>query len=98
MLIELTEVEAHINPTEVVQQALEHGDIYADELISICIDYESEDYVLESIDNDKIKQYCYDKDINIDLKYFEQISEAVKVFTTEEKAKLLWQLLKCEEV
>ena len=98
MLIELQEVEAHINPADVVQQALETKDIYAHELISMCIDYESVDYVLESIDNDKIKQYCYDKDINIEKIYFEQISEAVKVFTTEEKAKLLWLLLKCEEV
>ena len=98
MLIELQDVEAHINPTEVVQQALEHGDIYADELISICIDHESTDYVLESIDDEKIKQYCYNKDLNLDEMYFEQISEAVKVFTTEEKAKLLWLLLKCEEV
>ena len=98
MLIELQEVEAHINPADVVQQALEQRDIYADELISICIDHESTDYVLESIDNDKIKQYCYNKDLNLDEMYFEQISEAVKVFTTEEKAKLLWLLLKCEEV
>ena len=98
MLIELQEVEAHINPTEVVQQALEHRDIYADELISICIDHESTDYVLESIDDEKIKQYCIDKDLNLDEMYFAQISEAVKVFTTEEKAKLLWLLLKCEEV
>jgi len=98
MLIELQDVEAHINPTEVVQQALENHDIYADELISLCIDYESADYVLESLDTDDIKQYCIDKDINLDEMYFEQISEAVKLFTTEEKAKLLWLLLKCEEV
>ena len=98
MLVQLQEVEVYLEPKEIVQQALEHGDIYADELISICIDHESTDYVLESIDNDKIKQYCYNKDLNLDEMYFEQISEAVKVFTTDEKAKLLWLLLKCEEV
>jgi len=94
MLVQLQEVEVYLEPKEIVQQALEQRDIYADELILICIDHESADYVLESIDNDKIKQYCYNKDLNLDEMYFEQISEAVKVFTTEEKAKLLWQLLK----
>ena len=97
MLVELKDVEVHIEPTEVVQQALEDHDIYADELITMCIDHESAEYVLESIDNEKIKEYCINHEINIELKYFEQISEAVKDFTIQEKALLLWQLLK-EEV
>ena len=66
-------------------------------MINICIEESGVDTVLESIENDSIRNYCYDKDINIELKYYDQISAAVKEFTTQEKSMLLWQLLK-EEV
>ena len=96
MLIELKDVEVHIEPTEVLSQALQDYDITVNDVVNICIEEESVDTVLEALENEDIKSYCYDKDINIELKYFEQISEAVKEFTTQEKAMLLWQLLKEE--
>ena len=97
MLVELKDIEVHIEPLEVLQQALQEYDLSINDVISTCIDESDIDTILEIIDNESIKSYCYDKDINIDLKYFQQISAAIKEFTTQEKAMLLWQLLK-EEV
>ena len=94
MLIELLDVEAHVEPSEVLTQALQDYDLSVNDTIDICIDESDVDTVLEAIDNDAIKSYCYSKDINIELKYFQQISDAVKEFSDQEKAMLLWQLLK----
>mgnify|MGYP006883146842 CR=1 FL=1 len=96
MLLELRDVEVHIEPVEVLTQALQDYDLSVNDTINICIDEESVDTVLEAIENEDIKAYCYNKDINIELNYFPQICEAVKEFTTQEKAMLLWQLLKDE--
>ena len=98
MLVELKDVEVFIEPQEILQQALQDYDLSITDAVNICIEESSEDTVLEAIENDVIKQYCYDKDINIELKYFDQISEAVKEFSSTEKAMLLWQLLQCKEV
>ena len=98
MLVELKDVEVHIEPIEVLQQALQDYDLSLSDVISICIDESSVDTVLEAIDHEDIKSYCHDKDINIELKYFNQISAAVQEFNTNEKAMLLWQLLQCQEV
>ena len=97
MLVELKYVEAHIEPETILLQALQEADISVDTVVRMCADEEGADAVLEVLSPDVIKQYCIDHDINIDLNYFPQISEAVKEFTTQEKAMLLWQLLK-EEV
>ena len=98
MLVELKDVEVHIEPIEVLQQALQDYDLSLSDVISICIDESSVDTVLEEIDHEDLKSYCYDKDINIELKYFDQISAAVQEFSKNEKAMLLWQLLQCQEV
>ena len=98
MLEELKDVEAHIEPEEILIQALQEGDISIDSVVRACMEEEGTDAVLEVIRADVIKQYCYDKDINIELKYFNQISDAVKEFSSQEKAMLLWQLLQCKEV
>ena len=97
MLVELKYVEAHIEPQEILTQALQEGDISIDSVVRACVDEEGADAVLEVISHDVIKEYCIQRDINIELNYFDQISDAVKEFTVSEKAMLLWQLLK-EEV
>ena len=98
MLVEIKDVEVHIEPIEILIQALQDYDLSINDTVNICIEEESVDTVLEAIDNESIKSYCYAKDINKELKYFDQISDAVKQFTTTEKAMLLWQLLKEEGV
>jgi len=98
MLVELKDVEAYIEPREILQQALQEGDISVDYVVRACIDEEGNDAVLEAFDHDVIKEYCIQRDINIELKYFDQISAAVKEFNNNEKAMLLWKLLQCQEV
>ena len=98
MLMNLRDVEVFIEPEEVLQQALEEGDISIDTVVRMCVDEEGADAVLEVINPDVVKQYCVDHDINIELNYYPQIVDAVKQFTTTEKAMLLWQLLKEEGV
>ena len=98
MLVELKDVEVFIEPQRILQQALQEGDISISDVVDACIDEEGSDAILEAFDHEVIKQFCYDKDINIELKYFDQISAAVKEFSSQEKAMLLWQLLQCQEV
>jgi len=97
MLVNLRDVEVFIEPEEILIQALQEGDISIDSVVRACVDEEGADSVLEVISADVIKEYCIQRDINIELNYFDQISDAVKEFTVSEKAMLLWQLLR-EEV
>ena len=97
MLVNLRDVEVFIEPEEILIQALQEGDISIDFCVRTCVDEEGADAVLEAISHDVIKEYCIQRDINIELNYFDQISDAVKEFTVSEKAMLLWQLLR-EEV
>ena len=97
MLVELKYVEAHIEPEQILIQAIQEADISVESVVRACIEEEGADAVLEVISADVIKEYCIQKDINIELQYFDQISDAIKEFTTQEKAMLLWQLLR-EEV
>ena len=94
MLVELKDVAVHFEPQEILTQAIQDYDLSVTDVVNICIEEESVDTVLEVINNEDIKSYCHDKDINIDLDYFPQICEAIKEFTSAEKAQLLWQLLK----
>ena len=71
------------NPT------LQEGDISIDFCVRTCVDEEGADAVLEVISHDVIKEYCIQRDINIELNYFDQISDAVKEFTVSEKAMLI---------
>ena len=96
MLIELRDVEVHIEPETILTQAIQEGDISVDTLVRACVDEEGAEAVLEVISPYIIKEYCIKRDINIELNYFPQIVEAVKEFNTTEKAMLLWQLLKDE--
>ena len=98
MLVELKYVEAHIEPEQILIQAIQEADISVESVVRACIEEEGADAVLEAFDHEVIKQFCYDKDINIELKYYDQISAVVKEFNTTEKAMLLWQLLKEEGV
>jgi len=98
MLVELKYVEAHIEPEQILIQAIQEADISVESVVRACIEEEGADAVLEAFDHEVIKQFCYDKDINIELKYYDQISAAVQEFTIQEKAMLLWQLLKEEGV
>ena len=93
MLLELKYVEAHIEPETILLQALQEGDISVETLVRTCVDEEGANAVLEVIAADAIKEYCIDKDIYIELNHYEQTSEALKHFTTTQKAMLLWQLL-----
>ena len=98
MLVELKYVEAHIEPEQILIQAIQEADISVESVVRACVEEEGADAVLEVISADVIKQFCYDKDINIELQYFDQISAAVKEFNNNEKAMLLWQLLQYQEV
>ena len=91
MLIELRDVEVHIELIEVLQQALQ------DYYLSIT-DASSVSEVLATIDNDDIEQYCINNKLSAHLLTLDDIATALPSLTQTDKAKLLWLLLKCEEV
>ncbi len=98
MLIELRDVEVHIEPEVVLVQAIEEGDITTDTLIRECISQEGAESVLDAVDNDDIHNYVEKYDLDIEIDVYDQVARAVKEFSQSQKAQLLWQLLKCEEV
>ena len=92
MLIELRDVEVHIEPLDVLTQALQDYDITTDHVISVCLDEESASTVLKSFDSDDIKDYCESAGIYRVID-FESIIHALSTLTQTEKAQLLWKLI-----
>lgn len=96
MLVELRDVEVHVEPEEILTQALQEGDVTVSTAVSLCIDEEGIERVLDAIENDDIRTYCDNNSIYDYLEDFESIAAAVKELTQPEKAQLVWMLLKCE--
>lgn len=94
MLIELKSVEADIQVEDMLKQALQEGDISVKRVIEICEDEEGDESVLDEIDNDRIRIYSKKYDLNISLDSYAQVINVVDDFTHQDKAMLLWHLLK----
>ncbi len=96
MLVELRDVEVHIEPQEILIQALQDYDLSIDTVISQCIYEENADEVLKAIDNADIQNYCEVNNISTTTNDFESITLTVKELNQQEKAQLVWMLLRCE--
>jgi len=97
MLIELRDVEVHIQPETILTQALQEGDISTDVIIRECISEDGAQAVLNSIDNEEISSYCNNYNITLQVDTLEGIFRALPQLTKTDKAKLFWQLLQCKE-
>ena len=100
MLVELQQVEVFIEPNDILTQALEEGDISIDRVISECITEEGAEAVLDAIDNYDIKDYVekYELHSDVEIDMYAQVLEIIQKLSQTDKAKLLWQLLKCKEL
>ena len=98
MLIELKDVEVFIESNEILTQAIEEGDISIDHVIRECISEEGVESVLDAVDNDDIRDYVEKYNLDIEIDVYDKVARALKEFSQPQKAQLLWQLLKCEEV
>jgi hypothetical protein len=98
MLVELRDVEVFIEPQDILSKALQEGDLTVDQAIYECVSEEGVERVLDAIDNDDIRGYVERYDLDLELDTFAQVARAVSTFSQEDKAKLLWLLLKCQEV
>ena len=96
MLVALRELEIEIEPVNIFIQAIRDGELTMSDIVNISHDEEGEESLLDEIDNDAIKAYCKEYDLNIELNSYEQVSRAIDDFTQQDKALLLWQLLRCE--
>ena len=94
MLVELKDVEVFVEPEKIFTQALQEGDISIKKVIELCEYEEGEESILDEIDNDRIRDYCKKYDLNIDLDSYSQVINVVDDFTHQERALLLWKLLK----
>jgi len=95
MLVELRDVEVHIEPEFILTQALEDGDLTVDTVIRECITEGGNKCVLDALDNDDILNYVKEYDLDIEIDMYDRVIRAVAEFTEMDRAKLLWQLLKC---
>jgi hypothetical protein len=96
MLVELRDVEVYVEPDEILKKALEEGDLSVDKVVRACIYEESSDAVLEALEHSDIEDFCKRHEIGAAVIDYETIALALKSLTNQEKAQLLWLLLKCE--
>ena len=94
MLIELRDVEVHIEPETVLTQALQEGDISIDTIIRECISEDGADAVLDSVDNSDIESYSKRYGLADELPNLDEIVLGLRELDQTDKAKLLWLLLK----
>ena len=94
MLVELRDVEVHIEPETILTQAIQEGDISTDILISECISNDGVEKVLDAIDNDDIIDYSKRYALADELPNLDEIVLGVRELNQTDKAKLLWLLLK----
>jgi len=97
MLVELRQVEVFVEPNDILTQALEEGDISVDRVIQECLTEEGVETILDAVDNDDIRDYVEKYDLDLEINTLHQVVRAVAEFSDDDKAKLLWQLLKCKE-
>jgi len=94
MLVELRDVEVYVEPEEILTKALEEGDLSVDTVVRECIINDGVEDVLDSVDNSDITAYCEKHNIMDLAQGFEMVMETVPTITQEQKAQLLWLLLK----
>ena len=99
MLIELRDVEVFVEPDDILTKALEDGDLSIDTVIREWITEDGAEAVLDVIDNYDIKDYVEKHELNPDeeIDVYEQVVQSLQELSQTDKAKLLWQLLKCQE-
>ena len=94
MIVEVKYAEIDIEPETILVQALQEGDISIDAIIRECISEEGADAVLDAIDNDDITSYSKRCGLTDELPQIDAIVLGVRELDQEDKAKLLWLLLK----
>lgn len=94
MLVELRDVEVHVEPETILVQALQEGDIPIDAIIRECISEDGADAVLDAIDNNDITSYSKRFGLADELPNLDAMVLGVRELDQEDKAKLLWLLLK----
>jgi hypothetical protein len=94
MIVEVKYAEIDIEPETILVQALQEGDISIDAIIRECISEEGADAVLDAIDNDDITSYSKRFGLADELPKLDEIILGVRELDQEDKAKLLWLLLK----
>ena len=99
MLIELRDVEVFVEPDDILIKALEEGDISVDRVIRECINEDGAEAVLDAIENYDIKDYAEKHELHPDeeIDQYERILQSLQELSQTDKARLLWQLLKCQE-
>lgn len=96
MLIELRDVEVYIEPDEILKKALEEGDLSVDKVVRACIYEESSVAVLEALEHSDIEDFCKRHEIGSTVVNYGAIVSTLSRLTNQEKAQLLWLLIKCE--
>jgi hypothetical protein len=94
MLVELRDVEIHIEPESVFTQALEEGDLRVDTIVRECINEDGADAVLDAVDNSDIESYSNRFGLDDATPNYDGIVLGLRDISQEDKAKLLWLLLK----
>lgn len=94
MLIELKDVEAYIQPDEILTKALQEGDISVATVVQECINEEGVDAVLKTLDEDEIIEYVQKYRLRAYIGGVTEIIEAIDLLSDTDKALVLWNLLK----
>lgn len=87
-------MEAYIQPDEILRQALQEGDISVATVVQECINEEGVDAVLKTLDEDEIIEYVEKYALKAYISGIDDITAAINKLSEDDKAKVLWHLLK----
>ncbi len=92
MLIELRDIEAYVEPDDILQQALRDGDLSGRDTINILQEDMLIDDILDEFDPIDILAFCKKNEIKQELD-FEEIVDSLQELSKEEKKEIIWKII-----
>ena len=96
MIVELSSVEAYVEPHEILYQAFREGEITVRDVLNICEDEVGTEALLEYFSESDIQRYIEENDLDIRCS-FKNVKNSLQHMNKEQRAELLWELLDIED-
>jgi len=96
MVVELNAVEAYIEPSDILYQALRESELTTRDVMSICESEVGTNNLLEYFADSDIQNYIEENDLEIRCN-FKSLKKSIQDLTPNQRAEILWSLLEIED-
>ena len=96
MVVELNAVEAYIEPSDILYQALRESELTTRDVMSICESEVGTNNLLEYFADSDIQNYIEENDLEIRCN-FKSLKKSIQDLTPNQRAEILWLLLEIED-